>query len=49
MTEFTLLFRGRQNFDSTERAQQNVQRWQAWFKELGSAGHFKDPSHRTPL
>jgi hypothetical protein len=27
----------------------NVQRWQAWFKALGSAGHFKDPSHRTPL
>jgi hypothetical protein len=49
MTEFTLLFRGRQNFDSPERAQRNVQRWQAWFKELGSAGHFRDPSHRTPL
>jgi hypothetical protein len=45
MSEFTLLFRGRHNFDSPEEAQQNMERWMAWFKELGAAGHLKDPSH----
>ena len=49
MTEFTFFFRGRQSFDTPERAQQNAQKWSAWFKELGSAGHFKEPGHRTPL
>jgi hypothetical protein len=49
MTQFALLFRGRQNFDSPERARQNAQAWQAWFKELGARGHFKDAAHRTPL
>jgi hypothetical protein len=49
MTEFTLVFRGRQNFASPERARQNVQNWQRWFQELGSAGHVKDPGHRIPL
>ena len=49
MTEFSLLFRGRQKFDSAERARQNAEKWQAWFAELGARGHFKDPSRRTPL
>jgi hypothetical protein len=47
MSEFTLVFRGRQNFDSPERAQQNVQAWQTWFKELGSGGHIREPDHRA--
>jgi hypothetical protein len=45
MSEFTFLFRGRQNFDSLDEAQRNMQRWMAWFKELGAAGHLKDPGH----
>jgi hypothetical protein len=49
MTQFALLFRGRQTFDSPERTRQNAQAWQAWFKELGTRGHFKDAAHRTPL
>jgi hypothetical protein len=49
MTQFALLFRGRQSFDSPERARQNAQAWQAWFKELGARGHFKEAGHRTPL
>ena len=49
MSEFTFLFRGRRDFDSPERARQNAERWQAWFRELGSNGHLTDPSHRTGL
>jgi hypothetical protein len=49
MNDFALFFRGRQSFDSPERAQQNAQKWQAWFRELGSGGHLTDPSHRTGL
>jgi hypothetical protein len=45
MSEFTFLFRGRQNFDSPEEAQKHMQRWMAWFKELGAAGQLKDPGH----
>jgi|SRR6516225_3512896 hypothetical protein len=45
MSEFTFLFRGRRYFDSPEEAQKNMQRWMAWFKELGAAGHLKDPGH----
>ena len=48
MTEFTLLFRGRGNFDTPERARENAQNWQTWFKQLGACGHFRD-GHRTPL
>ena len=49
MTQFALLFRGRQIFDAPERTRQNAQAWQAWFRELGARGHFADAVHRTPL
>jgi hypothetical protein len=42
MSEFTFLYRGRQNFTSPEQAQQHTQKWLAWFKELGAQGHIKD-------
>lgn len=45
MSEFTLLFRGRHYFESPEQTQQHVQQWLAWFKDLGAAGHLKDPGH----
>ena len=45
MSEFTFLFRGRKHFDSPDEAQKNMEHWMAWFKELGAAGHLKDPGH----
>ncbi len=45
MSEFTFLFRGRQTFSSPEQAQQHVQKWLAWFKELRAQGLIKDPGH----
>jgi hypothetical protein len=36
MSEFAFLFRGRQTFTSAEQTQQNLQKWLAWFKELGA-------------
>jgi hypothetical protein len=45
MSEFTFLFRGRQKFESPDQAQKHVEQWMAWFKELGAAGHLKDPGH----
>lgn len=45
MSEFTFLFRGRQTFISPEQAQQHIQLWLNWFKELGAQGHIRDPGH----
>src|SRR5215475_9557440 len=45
MSEFTYLFRGRENFASPEQAQKNLERWTAWFKHLREGGHLKDPGH----
>jgi hypothetical protein len=45
MSEFTFLFRGRQTFSSPEQAQQHIQKWLAWFKELGAQGYIKSPGH----
>ncbi len=43
MSEFTFLFRGREPFRAAEVQQQTMQKWAAWFKELGAKGHLKDP------
>ena len=43
MSEFTYLFRGRKTSGSPEEMQKHVERWAAWFKELGATGHLKDP------
>jgi hypothetical protein len=45
MSEFTLLFRGRDRSASPDQARQTAQKWVAWFKELGERGQMKDPGH----
>src|SRR5258708_16903453 len=45
MTEFTYLFRGRETSASPEQMQKTMEKWVAWFKELGAKGHLKDPGH----
>jgi hypothetical protein len=45
MGEFAFLFRGRKTFTSPEQAQQNMQRWMKWFKDLAAQGLLKDPGH----
>jgi len=45
MSEFTFLFRGRDTSASPEQMQKTMEKWMAWFKELGAKGHMKDPGH----
>jgi len=45
MSEFTFLFRGRDTSTSPEQMQKNMQKWVAWFKELGEKGYIKYPGH----
>ena len=45
MSEFTYLFRGRAASASPEQAQKTMEKWFAWFKDLGAQGHIKDPGH----
>jgi hypothetical protein len=45
MSEFTFLFRGRDTSASPEQMQKSMQRWVAWFKDLGEKGHIKYPGH----
>ena len=45
MSEFTFLFRGRDTSASPEQMQKNLQKWVAWFRELGEKGHIKYPGH----
>jgi hypothetical protein len=45
MSEFTYLFRGRQTSGSPEERQQHLEKWVAWFKDLGAKGHLKNPGH----
>ena len=45
MSEFTFLFRGSDTPASPEQMQKNMQKWVAWFKELGEKGHIKYPGH----
>jgi len=50
MNEFVFLYRGGQAGRSPEQAQQVMQKWMAWFKELADNGHVKDrgqPLERT--
>jgi hypothetical protein len=42
MSEFVFLYRGGQAGRSPEQAQQMMQKWMAWFKELAENGHVKD-------
>src|ERR1700746_391722 len=42
MSEFVYLYRGGSREGSPEQAQQMMQKWMAWFKELAEKGHLKD-------
>ena len=46
MSEFTYLYRGgRDTSASPEQRQKQLQKWAAWFKELGANGHLKELGH----
>jgi hypothetical protein len=45
MSEFTFLYRGRDSNASPEQMQKIMEKWRAWFKELGEKGHLKDIGH----
>jgi hypothetical protein len=52
MSQFIYLYRTsdaarQESMGTPERAQQNMQRWMAWLKELDAKGHLKD--HGQPL
>src|SRR6516225_10975329 len=43
MSEFTYLFRGGLSSASPDQRQKHMERWVAWFKELGEKGVISDP------
>jgi hypothetical protein len=43
MSQFVFLYRGAERGRSPEQMQETMQKWMAWFKELGEKGHIKDP------
>ena len=46
MSEFVFLYRGGQPMPgSPEQAQQQMQKWMGWLKNLTEQGHVKDPGH----
>ena len=45
MSEFTFLYRGRDASASPDEMQRTMEKWMAWFKELGASGHIKYPGH----
>lgn len=45
MSEFTFLYRGGNTQASPEQMQKTMEKWMAWFKELGAKGHVKNPGH----
>ena len=45
MSEFLYLYRGGERPASPAAAQQEMQRWMTWLKELGEKGHVKAPGH----
>jgi hypothetical protein len=49
MSEFTFLFRGRDTNASPEQMQKIMEKWVAWFKDLGAKGHLKEPGHPLEL
>jgi hypothetical protein len=42
MSEFVYLYRGGEAGRSPEEAQQVMQKWMTWLKDLGAKGHIKD-------
>ena len=49
MSEFTYLFRGREHFTSPEQGQKHMEKWVAWFKDLGEKGYLKELGHPLEL
>lgn len=46
MSEFTYLYRGGHDASvSPQQRQQHLQKWVAWFEELGANGHLKNLGH----
>ncbi len=45
MSEFAFLYRGGSREGSPEQRQKQMEKWLAWFKELGASGHLKDFGH----
>ncbi len=45
MSEFLYLYRGGVRPESPTAAQQEMQRWMTWMKELEAKGHLKSPGH----
>jgi hypothetical protein len=45
MSDFTFLYRGRDTSASPEQMQKTMEKWRAWFKDLGEKGHLKDIGH----
>jgi hypothetical protein len=42
MAEFLYVYRGGQRSDSPQQAEEIMQKWMAWMKDLGEKGHIKD-------
>ena len=42
MSQFVYLYRGDERGRSPEKMQKTMQKWMAWFKDLGEKGHIKD-------
>src|SRR5258708_15649472 len=45
MSDFAFVYRGRDFSASPEQMQKTMEKWRAWFKQLGEAGHLKDTGH----
>ena len=45
MSDFTFLYRGRDTNASPEQMQKTMEKWRAWFKDLGEKRHLKDIGH----
>ena len=46
MSEFVYLYRGGESeAHRPSKCSRPMQKWMAWFKELGEKGHIKDPGH----
>ena len=45
MSDFAFLYRGRDTNASPEQMQKTMEKWRAWFKQLGEQGYLKDIGH----
>src|SRR5262245_48375557 len=45
MSEFLYLYRGAERPATPAAAQESMQRWMTWLKDLGERGHVKNPGH----